>query len=283
MYKGDVKRFMFLIGEFSKITRVSLRMLRYYDSHNVFKPKIKDEYTGYRYYTADQIDELYWIIQLRDSGFGVNEILQLLHLSDKEELQKRLTEKQNEIQEEMECSRMKLNKLKLLAKDLNDSKTGNMPEIKIVMKSIPTKEVLSLRRIMPDYYAEADLWKEMTEILMPYGFNEKSECFSLYHDEDSREQNVDIEICTVVDHDFKAVPEGLIHRQIEGNENAASIMIYGPYTNISKTYQKFAFWLEKHPEYMMEGPTRQICHVSECDTDNKEQFVTELLVPLKIR
>lgn len=258
-------------------------MLRYYDNNNVFKPKIKDEWTGYRYYTADQIDELYWIIQLRDSGFRVNEIMELIHLSDKEEIQKLLVKKQEEVQKELECAKEKLNKLDILSRDLKNSQNSNVPEIKIVMKSIPTKDVLSLRRVMPDYYAEADMWREMSEILMPYGFNEKSECFSLYHDEDSREQNVDIEICVVVNDDNRAVPKGLIHRQIEGHEKAASIMVPGAYTNISKTYKKFAFWLEKHPEYVMEGPTRQICHVSECDTDNQEQFVTELLVPLKIR
>ena len=136
-------------------------MLRYYDNNNVFKPKIKDEWTGYRYYTADQIDELYWIIQLRDSGFRVNEIMELIHLSDKEEIQKLLVKKQEEVQKELECAKEKLNKLDLLSRDLKNSQNSNVPEIKIVMKSIPTKDVLSLRRVMPDYYAEADMWRDV--------------------------------------------------------------------------------------------------------------------------
>jgi DNA-binding transcriptional MerR regulator len=44
---------MFKIGEFSKLTQVSIRMLRYYDEMDVFKPLIVDESTGYRMYSVD--------------------------------------------------------------------------------------------------------------------------------------------------------------------------------------------------------------------------------------
>ena len=106
---------MFQIGEFSKITKVSLRMLRYYDKNDIFKPKIKDEWTGYRYYTADQIDDLYRIIQLRDAGFGVAEIAEWLQTSDKEYLINRLAEKRKEIEQEIKEANAKLNQLDLNA------------------------------------------------------------------------------------------------------------------------------------------------------------------------
>ena len=65
---------MLLIGEVSKISQVSLRMLRYYDNAGIFNPKIIHEENGYRYYTADQLDDLYRIVELRDLGFSVAEI-----------------------------------------------------------------------------------------------------------------------------------------------------------------------------------------------------------------
>lgn len=43
---------MFKIGEFSKLTQVSIRMLRYYDEMDVFKPLKVDESTGYRMYSV---------------------------------------------------------------------------------------------------------------------------------------------------------------------------------------------------------------------------------------
>jgi effector-binding domain-containing protein len=56
--------------------------------------------------------------------------------------------------------------------------------------------------------------------------------------------------------------------------------VKGDYANISGAYRKFAFWLEKHSVYRMGGPTRQICHVSPQNTDNSEEYVTEILIPL---
>lgn len=275
---------MFQIGEFSKITKVSLRMLRYYDINGIFIPKIKDEWTGYRYYTADQIEDLYKIIQLRDAGFGVGEIAEWLQTSEKDQLMEKLTEKRREIEQQIKEANAKLNQLELLCKEMNRTEEMDSPHITIVMKSIPTKEVYSLRRTMPDYFAEGDLWAEMMEILKPFGYDDKNECFSLYHDEDDREENVDIETCVVVKNkENRVIPKGLVHRQIEGCESAASIMIYGPYENISKAYQQFAFWLESNPQYYMDGPTRQICHVSYCHTSDVQQFVTELLIPLSIK
>ncbi len=59
-------------------------------------------------------------------------------------------------------------------------------------------------------------------------------------------------------------------------------MIYGPYSNISRAYKEFAIWLENHPEYCMSGENRQICHVAANSTDNPEEYVTELQIPIQL-
>ena len=41
---------MYLIGQFSKINRISVKRLRYYDKVGLLKPKKVDEFNGYRYY-----------------------------------------------------------------------------------------------------------------------------------------------------------------------------------------------------------------------------------------
>ena len=41
---------MFRIGDFSRIARVSARLLRFYDELGLFVPAHADEQTGYRYY-----------------------------------------------------------------------------------------------------------------------------------------------------------------------------------------------------------------------------------------
>ena len=43
------------IGRFGTITRLSQKALRYYDQKRILVPEAKDPFTGYRYYTGDQI------------------------------------------------------------------------------------------------------------------------------------------------------------------------------------------------------------------------------------
>ena len=44
---------MLKIGEFSKLSRVSIRMLRHYDELGLLAPQSIDPFTGYRYYGED--------------------------------------------------------------------------------------------------------------------------------------------------------------------------------------------------------------------------------------
>ena len=46
---------MLRIGEFSKLSRVSIRMLRHYDDIGLLKPAEIDHFTGYRYYREEQL------------------------------------------------------------------------------------------------------------------------------------------------------------------------------------------------------------------------------------
>ena len=62
------------IGEFSKITGVPIRTLRYYDEIDLFKPAEIDLFTDYRYYKEEQLDDLKIINKLKSVGFTLDEI-----------------------------------------------------------------------------------------------------------------------------------------------------------------------------------------------------------------
>ena len=50
---------MIRIGDFSKLSRVSIKALRLYDEMGLLKPVEVDRFTGYRYYEFDQLPRLY--------------------------------------------------------------------------------------------------------------------------------------------------------------------------------------------------------------------------------
>jgi DNA-binding transcriptional MerR regulator len=65
---------VFKIGEFSRIARVSARLLRYYDELGLLKPGAVDSASGYRYYTSAQLQRLNRILVLRDLGLTLEQI-----------------------------------------------------------------------------------------------------------------------------------------------------------------------------------------------------------------
>lgn len=266
---------MFKIGEFSKITQVSIRMLRYYDEQKILVPEITDPVTGYRMYSADQIDRLNRIVLLRNMGFNVKEMKKLLTDWNTESLRGILTEQIEKTRSEIEAGENRLTQIQGFLSDLNNQE--RQLDIQVIIKEIPEYHVISLRRTVTDYYCEGLLWKELGERITGL---EGHKSFSVYHDLDYREENVDIEVCVVVDEDYPNINGDLIFRQVNGVKTAASFMVYGPYSNISMAYREFAYWLEQHPEYRMSGENRQICHVSMCHTDEPEEYITELQIPL---
>src|SRR4030042_424547 len=62
------------IGRVSVVTRLTQKALRYYDAKGLLVPAAKDPFTGYRYYTGDQIEAGVKIRHLSDLGFTVEEM-----------------------------------------------------------------------------------------------------------------------------------------------------------------------------------------------------------------
>ena len=73
---------MLKIGEFSKLSRVSVRMLRHYDEVGLLAPSEVDPMTGYRYYSERQLITAGRIAALRALGFGLSDTRELLRLYD---------------------------------------------------------------------------------------------------------------------------------------------------------------------------------------------------------
>ena len=100
---------MFKIGEFSRLVRVSPRMLRHYEKCGLFFPAEIDRYTGYRLYSAGQIPLLGKIVMLRDMGFSINEIGDILpNMDNRAHMDKVLREKTASVKSAIKAEQQKL-------------------------------------------------------------------------------------------------------------------------------------------------------------------------------
>ena len=87
------------IGVFSKLVNLSVSTLRYYDNIGLLVPEIKDEITGYRYYSNNNFEELKLIKLLLNAGFSLEEIILFKNNNPNDFLDKKILNKEDEIKE----------------------------------------------------------------------------------------------------------------------------------------------------------------------------------------
>lgn len=270
---------MLKIGEFSKLMKISIRMLRYYDENELLKPAYIDEQSGYRMYGNKEVEKLSRILFLRDLGFSVEQIKGLLKTNDEALINERFNEKEQEMMEQIALQQKRLT---LLRKAQSDYKKGiiEMSE-KVVLKEVPDYWVVSIRKVVPNYYHEEALWRELSQLIKKEKLTTHlgALCFAIYHDGEYKEKNVDIEVCIVIDKSIKTRGE-LICRQVPGCKEMATLMVYGPFENIAGSYKSFVKWLDEHEMYAIIGCDRQITHRGPWNETDESQYLVELQIPV---
>ncbi len=271
---------MLKIGDFSKLTHVSVRMLRYYDNQGLLKPSYIDPVTGYRMYSADQVPELQKIVLLRDLNFGVAETMQLLQNWNDTYLMQRLHNKIRDIEEVIEMEKKRIEQIRSAITHIETNKFDQYYNVTI--KSIPSYSVISLRRKVSSHFDEGTLWSELMDFVHQehIEFDRSSQNnVAIYHDDEHLDSYVDIEVCLIVKRLGKD-KDAFTYRTLENIDKMACMMVYGPYENIAGAYFSFVDWLDKNHPYTMGSPSRQVTIIDHEDTDNPEEYLTEIQIPL---
>ena len=102
---------MLQIGEFSRICQVSVKTLHHYDKIGLLVPAEVDQVTGYRYYQVEQIDTMNYIQRLKRYGFSLEEIQQIITLSDEKEISRLLRQQRDKLKREQQEKAAILNEL----------------------------------------------------------------------------------------------------------------------------------------------------------------------------
>lgn len=85
------------IGELAKVCGISVSALRYYDEHGLLVPDYIDKFTGYRYYGKGKITVCKKIVMLKDAGFSLTEIKNIIRENDSETIRGIFLSKRDEI------------------------------------------------------------------------------------------------------------------------------------------------------------------------------------------
>lgn len=272
------KDFMLKIGDFSKLSRISIRMLRHYDLIGLLVPESIDDFTGYRYYSENQLPLASRIAALKEMGFSLNMIDRILKVyDDTASLKEYLLLQQAELKEQAEKTGMQL---RILETTLNRiGKDDNMMQYSVSVKEMPERNVASLRKIIPAYNKEGLLWEQLMKEVTPLSIQYANPCngLAVFHDKEYKEQDPDVEIqisvlgsyqntANVI---FKTVPSVTI----------ASATYKGGYEQLTTVNHAVADWVRDNG-YDFSEDMFTIYHVGPGQTKNPEEFVTEVCFPI---
>lgn len=259
---------MFKIGEFSRLGQVSTRMLRHYDQLGLLKPSQTDKFTSYRYYTIDQLARLNRIIALKELGFSLEQVAQLLDREGElspEKLRGMLTMRRAEIERELQDKHTQLTEVEARLRQIEQE--GQPSPYEIVIKSVPAQPVASIRQIVPrmsemGYYCRT-MYVALYAALARNGMTPLQPEITLYHTEDYVETDLDVETAAPIQpRTLKQPPreEGLSFRELPPSELTAALIYEGPFSEMTPAVLALLAYIGTH-NHMAAGPLREL-HLS---------------------
>ena len=273
---------MYKIGVFSKMNRVTIKALRHYDEIGLFKPCYVDEITGYRYYSSSQLPKLHKILALKRIGFSLDEIQHAVEQeSSDRHLIAYLEDKQLEIARIIETEQMQLAHIQWYLKILKQG--GAYMSYAIVLKELPEVIVASMRTVIPNYDAYYEIYPEMGRYMEEQGAQCRvpEYCFTIYHDGEYKEADIDVEICEAVTA-YGKDSQKVKFKKVHGVKTAACVLHKGPYSTIGMAYGAVTKWAGENG-YQIIGAPRESYIDGIWNKENEEEWLTEVQIPVKLK
>ncbi len=263
---------MFKIGEFSKLTQVTVRALHHYETINLLIPQTIDPFTKYRYYSATQLEVVNKIKMLQMIGLPLKTIKEILESNNTDLLEKYYDLRIIEIESELEELQLKKQFIK---KYQNKVKEGiYMEKYNVELKTIPKRKVMSMRKVLPTFSDEGQLWTELynESLRQPVTLTTPPTGLTFYHDKAYKESDVDIEIQSNIVGEYTNTNN--IKFFDAPSFVMASVTFSGSYDQMPEVTEALATWIELN-NYQIAGPMVNISHVSPVQDPNPENWVTE--------
>lgn len=267
---------MLKIGEFSKMSKVTIKALRYYEKEGLLTPKYIDNYNGYRYYESSQLISISKIITLKQLGLSIEEIKRII--IDKEPIDVILKLKKTELENTISLYKYQLSKLNYLLEE------KDMKE-EIFEKIIPECYVYYKEGVLRDYSEASEFIQNSGRECLELNPNIKcivpDYCYVNYLDGAYKDKNIKVRYAQAVVKENKSFKENENIKFIDVPETKC-ICIYhkGAYDNLGTSYAKIMKYIEDNKLEIQDFPRE--CYIDGMwNKDNIDEWLTEIQVPIK--
>lgn len=265
---------MLSIGEFSRICLVSVKTLRHYDRIGLLKPMKVDAFTGYRYYSRQQMEQMLLIQRLKRYGFSLDEIQEILKAPKERAFYEKLLQQKEILTQKMQALQQTIAELSAHLRDFERTgdKMGYQKGYEIQALETPARNVLSCRQKMGvddfgKYYGT--LYERVPkEQVTPNGLTG-----AVYYDQEFNAECSDVELIVGIREKEKA------DRIMEGCLCAMTVH-RGPYSSLSDAYGALISWISENG-YEGCGAPYDIYVKTQFDSLAPEDWETEVYFPVR--
>ncbi len=274
---------MIRIGDFSKLSQVPVKTLRYYDQIELFIPAHVDKFSGYRYYTVDQMPRLNRILALKDLNFTLDQITGMLDDSlTPEQMRGMLRLKQAETERDLDKEQARLRRIESRLRQIEQE--NQMPQYEVLIKKVDPIKVAAIRDVLPNYASIGQLINEVFGKLGKLGIAPAGPPIAIYHDKDFKESDVDVEVAVPITSVEMPQHERLKLRTLPGVEQMASLLHQGSYDDFLSVYQVLMTAIEmigiETNGYQVAGPSREIYLRGPESGEDPSNYMTEVQFPV---
>ncbi len=275
---------MFRIGEFSKLCGLSVDTLYHYEKMKVLAPAHVDQFTGYRYYEAEQLVTVNKVLALKDAGFALEEIAKILSSDLNTTSLINMLEKNALLLEEALTNEH--NRLVRLHTNIFLIKNGGIPQMnEITIKKVEPILIASIRKAFHKSEFDNELetmWADVNQYIDVKGGKRTIPCMMLYHTGwwDMDDTGIlDVEVVEPITKAFQG-SENVFVYELPSIEKMVCIVHKGPFSTMGKTCDALFAWIKQNG-YKIGGAIREIYHKGDWVTDNQEEYITEMQVPIE--
>jgi DNA-binding transcriptional MerR regulator/DNA gyrase inhibitor GyrI len=265
---------LYSIGEFSKISGLTIKALHLYHEKQLLVPSAVDRDTGYRYYDQHDVEKAHAIFLLKEMKFSLLEIGDLLKdYRDDAEIVGFLEQKKSHIEIQLKQLKLATASLDGVIKAERDAAAMlRKSEEKIQIKDLPPVLVASIR--WQGKYSDSG--KAFSRLGRAAGMNIAGKPIGLYYDMEYKEDGADIESCFPVRK--KLEKDGITCRELPA-ARCVSLIHQGPYDQLPRSYGRIFKYI-KNRNFVPTSPIREVYVKGPgmIFTGNPKRYITEIQI-----
>jgi DNA-binding transcriptional MerR regulator len=274
---------MFRIGEFSRIARVSGRLLRYYDSIGLLSPQRIDPATGYRYYTADQLTRLNRILALKDLGLSLEQVARMVDEKiSTDEIRGMLMLKKAELERSLSEEAARLRHIESRLQQIDEQ--GSLRDYDVIVKSVPRQPYLSARRTYRGFDDAVATLREVSRAVAARVAESIRGAIVVvaYSDFDEEELDLEIGVCLKRETTRSIALPGRLElsvNELPAVESLATLVRSGPNYQSHLAFGALGVWMEANG-FQIAGPSREVFLELPFQAADREDAVVEIQFPV---